>query len=61
MLKVNNGRIKDPYGNIVGFISNDRYVQHRTQNGKKEYADENYINGLSWSELEQISELLQKK
>ncbi len=54
--------VKDSFGDIVGYLNGGKFTQV-IRDGKtvKRDCDKPYLNGLSPLELEQISELLQRK
>jgi hypothetical protein len=54
--------VKDCFGDIVGYVLYGKFTQTiRDGNNIKKDCDSPYSNGLSPLQLEQISELLQRK
>lgn len=58
--------VKDSFGDIVGYVNNGKFTQiirgqqFNIKSIKKD-CDTPYLNGLTPLEMEQISELLQRK
>lgn len=58
--------VKDSFGDIVGYVNNGRFTQvirsqqFNIKNIKKD-CDAPYLDGLTPIQMEQISELLQRK